>query len=75
MTRNPEFPAGNTVSVLVTNLNPDATGGNVNVDVPVFHSIASEVGPDSPQGVIIFAGEPGVNLEGNQYGVVIWYNS
>jgi lysozyme len=60
-------PTAAIVNVVVLDDNPNAHGGAFGV-VPQFDSIATETGPQSPNGSINFTG----GTVGHVYGVVIW---
>jgi hypothetical protein len=66
-------PAAQVVNVTVEAQNPqDAPNSYFNI--PVFQGFATQTGPNTPNGALIFGSFTDTVLGSEPYGVVVWYN-
>lgn len=66
-------PAAQVVNVTVEGLNPQIYPSSW-YNIPVFLGFATEAGPNSPDGALLFGSPFGAVLGTGSYGIVVWYN-
>jgi hypothetical protein len=66
-------PAAQVVNVMVEALNPQSAPSSW-YNVPAFLGFATQAGPNSPDGALLFASPFGAVLGTEPYGVLVWYN-
>jgi hypothetical protein len=67
-------PAAQVVNVTVEALNPQSNPSSW-YNIPAFIGFATETGPNTPNGALLFASPFAAALGTESYGVVVWYNS